>query len=65
MFLPGQCHRQRSLEGCSPRGHRESDTTERLSTLKMVVTRGWCLMETGLQFRKVLEMDGGDGYGTT
>ena len=33
--------------------------TDRLNTLKMLVTRGWCLMETGLQFRKVLEMDGG------
>ena len=27
--VPGQ----RSLAGCSPRGHRESDTTERLSTV--------------------------------
>ena len=25
-------HGQRSLVGCSPRGHKESDTTERLST---------------------------------
>ena len=25
-------HGQRSLEGCSPWGHKESDTTERLST---------------------------------
>ena len=28
MFLPGESHRQRSLAGCSPRGHKESDTTE-------------------------------------
>ena len=29
-FLPGESHGQRSLAGYSPRGHRESDTTERL-----------------------------------
>ena len=27
-------HEQRSLAGYSPRGHKESDTTERLSTAK-------------------------------
>ena len=27
-------HGQRSLEGCSPWGHKESDRTERLSTAK-------------------------------
>ena len=27
--LPGGCQGQRSLEGCSPRGRKESDTTER------------------------------------
>jgi len=26
--LPGEFHGQRSLAGYSPRGHRESDTTE-------------------------------------
>ena len=30
VFLPGEFHGQRSLAGCSPRGHKESDTTERL-----------------------------------
>ena len=29
-ILPGKSHGQRSLEGCSPWGHKESDTTERL-----------------------------------
>ena len=24
-FLPGESHGQRSLAGCSPRGHKESD----------------------------------------
>ena len=27
-FLPGESHGQRSLAGYSPRGHKESDTTE-------------------------------------
>ena len=26
--LPGKSHGQRSLVGCSPRGHKESGTTE-------------------------------------
>ena len=28
VFLPGEFHGQRSLGGYSPRGHKESDTTE-------------------------------------
>ena len=31
VFLPGESHGQRSLAGCSPWGHRESDMTERLT----------------------------------
>ena len=31
VFLPGESHGQRSLVGCSPWGHRESEMTERLS----------------------------------
>ena len=30
VFLPGKSHGRRSLVGCSPWGHQESDTTERL-----------------------------------
>ena len=30
VFLPGESHRQRSLAGYSPWGHKESDTTEQL-----------------------------------
>ena len=30
VFLPGESHGQRSLLGCSPRGRKESDATERL-----------------------------------
>ena len=33
VFLPGESHGQRSLEGYGPWGCKESDTTERLSTL--------------------------------
>ena len=32
VFLPGEFHEQRNLAGYSPWGHRESDTTEWLST---------------------------------
>ena len=32
VFWPGQSHGQRSLVGYRPWGHKESDTTERLST---------------------------------
>ena len=31
IFLPGKFHGQRSLSGCSPKGYKESDTTEQLS----------------------------------
>ena len=30
VFLPGESHGQRSLVGCSSRGHKESDITKRL-----------------------------------
>ena len=33
VFLPGESHGQRSLEGYSPWSCKESDTTEQLSTL--------------------------------
>ena len=33
VFLPGKSHGQRSLEGCSPWDHKESDTTECLNTI--------------------------------
>ena len=31
VFLPAESHGQRSLGGYSPWGHKESDTTERLT----------------------------------
>ena len=32
LFLPGKFHGQRSLAGCSPKGLKELDMTERLNT---------------------------------
>ena len=37
VFLAGESHGQRSLGGCSPRGRRESDTTERLDSNEWMV----------------------------
>ena len=31
IFLPGESHGQRRLAGCSPWGHKESDTTKQLT----------------------------------
>ena len=33
VFLPGESHGRKSLRGYSPRGHKESDITERLDSL--------------------------------
>ena len=44
VFLPGESHGRRSLVGYSPRGRRESDTTEQLHLhLHLLVDRGWQL----------------------
>ena len=37
VFLPGKSPGQRSLEGYSPWGHKESDTAEQLSTHRPVL----------------------------
>ena len=37
IFLPGEPHGQRSLVGCVPWGHRESDTAERLSAWAQLI----------------------------
>ena len=39
VFLPGESHGQRSLEGYSPWGHKESDTTERLNSIRSSSTQ--------------------------
>ena len=43
VFLPVKSHGQRSLAGCSTRGHKESHTTEGLSTCSYAwnLPRGW------------------------
>ena len=38
VFLPEKSHEQRSLAGCSPKGHKESDTTEQLSSKSMALS---------------------------
>ena len=40
-LLPGKSHEQRSLAGYSPRGRKESDMTEPLSTTDL--TRTWLI----------------------
>ena len=43
-FLPGEFHGERSLAGCRPRGHWESDTSGWLSALvPSYYTTGYCL----------------------
>ena len=39
VLLPGKSHGQRSLVGCSPWGHEESDTTERLRRVAAKLTK--------------------------
>ena len=39
VFLPEEFHGQRSLVGCSPWGHKESDITEH--DQRMVTARHW------------------------
>ena len=57
VFLSGKSYRQRSLAGYSPWGHKESDTTEQLSTHTCNVTqKGYTLgvkSATGTQFKKI------------
>ena len=45
VFLPGKLHGQRSLVGCDPWGHKEWDTTERLSTMIYVhIWKIWIIL---------------------
>ena len=41
VFLPGKSHGRRSLVGYSPRGRKESDTTERLHSLTQTLSLEW------------------------
>ena len=49
VFLPEEFHGQRSLVGYNPQGHKESDTTERL-TLSLSTFWGFSGGEDGKQF---------------
>ena len=63
VFLPGESHGQRSLEGYSPWGHKESDTTEatehaqtpvgRLLNEETTVFRSWKPVELRAQIWEV------------
>ena len=44
VFLSGESHRQRSLEGYNPWGHKESETTEKQQQ-KTVSTSIHCVMD--------------------
>ena len=54
VFLPGKFHGQRSLVGYSPRGHKESDTTERLSACACTRTHTHTHTRTQLLYNVVL-----------
>ena len=52
VFLPGESHGQRSLEGYSPWGHKESDMTEQLTLFQpqhKVLPPAWTREPTELQ----------------
>ena len=53
VFLPGEFHRQGSLEGCSLWGHKELDTTEQLT--KNIYTKQveHCQRNTNNDFHQV------------
>ena len=46
-FLPGEFHRQRNLAGYSSWGHKESDTTERISLFTFI---GWEFGHSGILY---------------
>ena len=46
VFLLGKSHGQRSLTGCSPRGPKDLDMTERLSTQSLAI----CILKTNSVF---------------
>ena len=53
--LVWEIHRERSLEGYSPRGHKESYTTERLSTRKH--THKYSKITFSLEGSKLLKLE--------
>ena len=57
IFLPGESHRQRSLEGYSPRGLQESDMTKGLSTSILAWEFSWTEKRGGLESIGLKESD--------
>ena len=50
VFLPGESHGQRSLEGYSPWGRKESDMTERLTQEWVLIIKSYLLIRTVICF---------------
>ena len=51
VFLPGECHRQRSLAGYSPWGCTESDATEHSTAHKLLWQPDWEKIQTAYSSR--------------
>ena len=51
VFLPGEFHGQRSLEGYSPKGHKQSNMTEQLTLSLLILS---CLDQRKMQTIKHL-----------
>ena len=58
VILPGKFHGQRSLAGYSPWGHKQMDTTERLSTHKDTRTHTpyFCFSRNSSDFTAVIKI---------
>ena len=52
VFLPGKCHGQRSLEGYSPWGHKDSDMSDWLTHILYVSGQGTNLSQPQCLFYK-------------
>jgi len=55
VFLPKESQGQRSLEGCSPQGRKESDTTERLSTAPTIPRVRAVIKDSELREQRAIE----------
>ena len=62
VFLPGESHGRRSLVGYSPRGRKESDTTERLHSLSIAEIRVTECKKERENSRKSIALKLSDGY---
>ena len=62
VFLPEKFNGQRSLAGCSPWGHKESDTTEQLNTTYLLLESTWCVVKIAKSNMAGMEWSGDLGY---